>query len=212
MIVSSEKKVEILNDHYKDTCSRLANYRKQRNRLVLYALIIMGIAALFELSPQEALSAIFAIFSSKVGSNIKSIPIADIPVSNSVIKALPYLIIICIAITYRHYTIAIDNQYSYIQMLESELTSLYPRSNLFTRETNYSSRGSRYYAMWSSRFYDLILSAICFLLVGLGIVVDIAKDGFHWRQAISGILLISFVLLTYKRCIKLPWIGKHRRN
>ena len=41
--VSDDKKVEILSDHYKDTCLKLAGYRKQRNRLVFYAALTMFI-------------------------------------------------------------------------------------------------------------------------------------------------------------------------
>ena len=48
MYSSSEKKIDILNDHYKDTFSHLVSYRKQRDRLLLYLTVVMMIMFLYQ--------------------------------------------------------------------------------------------------------------------------------------------------------------------
>ena len=58
MYSSSEKKLEILNDHYKDTFSHLVSYRKQRDRLLLYLLAGVGLMFLYQLFPEETTTAI----------------------------------------------------------------------------------------------------------------------------------------------------------
>ena len=42
MYASSQKKIDILHDHYKDTFSHLVNYRKQRDRLLLLGVTQLG--------------------------------------------------------------------------------------------------------------------------------------------------------------------------
>ena len=60
--VSDDKKAEILNDHYKDTCLKLAGYRKQRNRLVFFAVIILAIIPFIVVFPAETLRLLGAFF------------------------------------------------------------------------------------------------------------------------------------------------------
>lgn len=153
--VSDDKKVEILNDHYKDTCLKLAGYRKQRNRLVFYAALTMFITFFMVLVPTETLRIVASIFvRTSIDDLIKNTD--NLPYIYSA-RLIPGLILAIIAFTYKHYRISMDSQFAYVKMLESELNSLYPESNLFNRETNYSSKESNSYAMWSSQHYSKIL-------------------------------------------------------
>ena len=156
---SNDKKVEILNDHYKDTCLRLAGYRKQRNRLVFYAAITMFITMFLVFFPTEMLRIMAAFFlRTPIEDLIKN---ADDSLYNLIVKftarLIPGFILMTIAFTYKHYRIAIDTQFAYVKMLESELNSLYPESNLFNRETNFSLKESNSFAMWSSQHYSKVL-------------------------------------------------------
>lgn len=67
MYASSEKKIDILNDHYKDTFSHLVSYRKQRDRLLLYLLGAVMILFLYQLSPDKTVEVIFTVVSEKIG-------------------------------------------------------------------------------------------------------------------------------------------------
>ena len=84
---------------------------------------------------------------------------------NVYVRWLPAIILMHVALTYKHYRIAIDKQFTYVEMLESELNALYPESDLFTRETNFSLKESSDFAMWSSRMYSKLLIGGCGLLI-----------------------------------------------
>ena len=208
---SDDKKAEILNDHYKDTCLKLAGYRKQRNRLAFYAGVTIAITCLLELSP-ETRNAILSILFSKLGINTtNTTQNIDSLLTNHGLRILPGFILTFIAFTFKHYRIAIDKQYTYVQMLESELNSLYSRSNLFNRETNFSSNESSSFAMWSSEHYSRVLKWSCFCLVFLYMLTMTINDGFGLNVSIYGCIasLISFVFFASKKPLSLPtWITK----
>ena len=163
--VSDDKKAEILNDHYKDTCLKLAGYRKQRNRLVFFAVITLAIIPFIVVFPAETLRFLGAFFRrASIDDLTKK---TDNPqyyffLINFVARLIPGAILMNIAFAYKHYRIAMDKQFTYIKMLESELNSLYPESNLFNRETNFSSKESNSFSMWGSEHYGKVLKGLCY--------------------------------------------------
>ena len=163
--VSDDKKAEILNDHYKDTCLKLAGYRKQRNRLVFFAVITLAIIPFIVVVPAETLRFLGAFFRrASIDFLTKK---TDNPqyyffLINFVARLIPGAILMNIAFAYKHYRIAMDKQFTYIKMLESELNSLYPESNLFNRETNFSSKESNSFSMWGSEHYGKVLKGLCY--------------------------------------------------
>lgn len=188
--ISDDKKVEILNDHYKDTCLRLAGYRKQRNRLVFYAAITIVITLFIQFAPTQMLRVVtFFVFRSSASevlnstdkvdneankdttdnaenaTNAANTDTTDDTLLNIIVRLMPALILMYLAITYKHYRIAMDEQFSYVKMLELELTSLYPDDSMFNRETSFSSAGSFSYSMWSSNMYSSQLRAGCIALI-----------------------------------------------
>ena len=67
MYASSEKMIDILNDHYKDTFSHLVIYRKQRDRVLVYLLGKVVIMLVYEMFPQQITSAVSEVVSKKIG-------------------------------------------------------------------------------------------------------------------------------------------------
>ena len=182
MTLSEDMKVEILNYHYEDSCTRLENYRQRRNRLTLYIGIALGIMYLMQLHPESIVNIIISVIESRAGIKIKD--------ASSTTNNLPFdfapemliylfiaVIIYLVSITYKRYTTAIDNQYDYIQILESKLNSYFSEGNLFTRETNFSSREKPTYSIWSNQIYNNILGYSAQFLVLLIIIKEIMRDG-----------------------------------
>lgn len=163
--VSDDKKAEILNDHYKDTCLKLAGYRKQRNRLVFFAVITLAIIPFIVFLPAETLQFLGAFFRrTSINELIKK---TDNPqyyrlFIEFLARLIPGAILMNIAFAYKHYRIAMDKHFAYIKTLESELNSLYPESNLFNRETNFSSEESNSFTMWGSEHYSRLLKGLCY--------------------------------------------------
>ena len=183
MILSEDKKAEILNNHYRDTCTRLESYRRRRNRLTLYIGLGLIIIFFLQLHPESVVDIIISTLDSKMGTDIKNTPLIIDKLPNNItpdllIYPFIYMIIFFISVTYKHYTTAIDNQYDYIQILESKLNSYFSESDLFTRETNFSSRQNPIYSMWSNDFYNTLLKYSTNFLLLLVIAQEIRKDGF----------------------------------
>ena len=163
--VSDDKKAEILNDHYKDTCLKLAGYRKQRNRLVFFAVITLAIIPFIVVFPAETLRFLGAFFRrASIDDLTKKTdnPQYYLFLINFLARLIPGAILMNIAFAYKHYRIAMDKQFAYIRMLESNLNSLYSESNLFNRETDFSSKESNSFSMWGSEHYSRLLKGLCY--------------------------------------------------
>lgn len=197
--ISNDKKVEMLNDHYKDTCARLESYRKQRNRLVFYATITIIISLYLQILPTETFRAVTSIFlRTAVDNSIKITP--QLTLSATLLSGF---ILTSIAITYKHYRIAMDNQFSYVQILESEINSLYPKSNLFNRETDFSAKDSFDFAMWNSGSYSKLLKGGCLLLVVTYVILyKIGQTEIYAAVIGCTLSLLSFVYFATKKPIR----------
>ena len=103
-------------------------------------------------------------------------------------KTLLNLILLFIALTYKHYRIAMDKMLTYVKRLEIELNSLYPESNLFNRETNFSSAETRDFAMWSSNNYSRLLKFGCIILILTYVVSSIVPP--NTIDTIVGLFMI----------------------
>ena len=162
--ISDDKKVEILNDHYKDTCYRLNGYRKQRNRLAFYSALTIGISMFLQTSSAENLPIVLS-FLTRVKVEHTKTWLDSVELAALVVSTLPILFLTTIALFYKHYRIAMDNQFTYLQLLEAELSAVFPKSKLFKRETKFSSMESQDYSMWGSKVNSKLLMGGCAMLL-----------------------------------------------
>lgn len=178
MYASSEKKIDILNDHYKDTFSHLVSYRKQRDRLLIYLLVVTVILLLCPLFPKEINSAILKMASQKI--EIKKIE----PILVYLLLAISAFILL-----FRYFQLKalIEKQHYYLELLEAELASLYLNGIPFTRESNFSVKENRNLCIWSHKPYDLSF----YLLFTFGAVLSLTLILRHFGFSFTG--LVSFI-------------------
>ena len=200
MYASSEKKIDILNDHYKDTFSHLVSYRKQRDRLLLYLLGVAMILLLYQFFPDETPEIIFDIAGKKLGVDI------DLSFIDRIFLVFVPVYVFYFVAGRRYWQIwnLIDDQYDYLEKLEKELASLYASGVPFTRETKYSNRGHNL-SIWNNEYYNYVFRAIfTFILPLLGATFAVRQYGFKMpHSAISAIFLIAFLS---------PWILRKLRE
>ncbi len=106
MYSSSEKKLDILNDHYKDTFSHLVSYRKQRDRVLLYMLGISAMLALYLVFPDGIIDVVVEVVSSKIGVELVLSRISKIPL----ILAPPLIFLVILSHRYRQVRDLIESQ------------------------------------------------------------------------------------------------------
>ena len=188
MFPSSDKKLEMLNDHYKDTFSHLVAYRKQRDRLLLYLLGLVTMLVLYQLFPREITDGILKIVSKKIGVDI----ILD-PLQRTLLVYMPPLLF-CFILAHRYWQIwnLIDSQYDYLEELETELASLFASGIPFTRESNFSHKNQNV-SIWSHEFYNWCFRVIfSIILPFLGWTFGLRHYGFNWKWLVFLIVLIIF--------------------
>ena len=196
MYSSGEKKIDILNDHYKDTFSHLVGYRKQRDRLLLYLLALVVIMWLYDLFPEEMSNTVSEIISEKTGvTKVESI------ISN-VLKELPMLCAVFLAFRYWQTWHLIESQYDYLEKLETELASLFSSGIPFTRESNFSYKKNRNLSIWSHKPYNLSFTLLFYGLFLLRLTSDYRLHGFSWGWLIPCIIWIILFLFWHFRIMR----------
>ena len=196
MYSSSEKKLEILNDHYKDTFSQLVRYRKQRDRLLLYALAGVTLLLLYQFFPNLTIDVIFDAASKRLDVAM------DLDFIDKILLVMTPIIVFFFVVSHRYWQIwnLIDSQYDYLEKLEQELASLYASGVPFTRESKFSNKGKAL-SIWNSDYYNDVFRAILkVVLPALGLTFGIRHFGFKMPYLVMTVIfLIAFLS---------PWIWK----
>ena len=184
MYASSEKKLDILNDHYKDTFSHLVSYRKQRDRLLLYMVGVLMILFLYQFFPGEIVDTIFTTVSNKTGVDME----LGFIEKHFLIFTPTFVFYFVAGRRYWQVWHLIDKQYDYLEEIEKELSSLYASGLPFTRESKFSYKGKNL-SIWSNTYYNQICYAIVmFVLPALGATFGIRHYGFKLHSLIIGLM------------------------
>ena len=200
MYASSEKKIDILNDHYKDTFSHLVSYRKQRDRLLLYRFGVLAILILYQLFPGDTINALLKIVTEKVGVDITLSTIGGLFLAY--MPLLLFLIVLC----FRSWQVGnlVDSHYAYLEKLEQELVSLFPSGVPFTRESNCSYKGT-IISIWNHRIYDLLFYMTFNVWIILSLTYGWRHHGFNPFRLISVILFFICYIYWNRKTLKEIW-------
>ena len=205
MFVSSDKKLEMLNDHYKDTFSHLVGYRKQRDRLLLYLMTVVVIMILYQFFPEETITAISEIVSKKIGVNLGR--------GSVLVYILPMPFFVILGQRYWQVWHLIESQYDYLEKLEEELASLFSSGVLLPAKVIFPSKG-RDLSIWSHKFYDQCFLFLLCNLVFLGATFGFRHYGFSMGWLICCIgSIIFFFYWNFKATLKKIWTKiRKKRN
>lgn len=113
--MDSEKKAELLMEHYKDTFQLILYHWKVRNRLFIYIIIILALVGLDSYSPGSLSKLVNAYITHKV-------PKAP-TFGFDVIGTLAWFLLLSLVIQYYQRSIFVDRQYRYVQRLEEQICS-----------------------------------------------------------------------------------------
>lgn len=113
----TDKQLEILHDHYKETFSRILQVEKSRNRLFLW---MIGLFALLALE---------VAYPAAIGGALGTVTIGTVEVS---LRALPlgalldatWIVALTIAMRYCQDAVLVHRQYDYLHLLEENISPL----------------------------------------------------------------------------------------
>ena len=106
-------KLDLLYDHYKDTCEIQRNNLELRNKLFVYVVILLGLLILLAFKPDTVGGMLVAIIKGEFG--------IDISPSFAIIQSLLWVLLLYASIRYYQSTIYIERTYEYIHRIEDRI-------------------------------------------------------------------------------------------
>lgn len=164
MTVSEDRKLETLNDHYKDTFSHQLNYLKQRNRLFFYLLVVLTLMFFQVVSPSESDTIISKFVSKKIGE--------DVVLKTSFVRGMLWFALLSLVLRYCQTTVHIERQYIYVHKLEKEVAAFYPNSVAFTREGKSYRKDYPILSDWADILYVWVFPVLLLIFITVKIFTE----------------------------------------
>lgn len=151
----------ILHDHYKESFSRILEQEKQRDRLFLVLIAILG--ALFLEVQYPASTQSLLEESTRVALNTLPIPVTT---------SATWTVLLVAMQRYCQSSIAIERQYIYLHRLEDAISSLLGHESVYSREGKTYLENYPIFSTWTSLFYACFFPVIAIALQGFIIYLE----------------------------------------
>lgn len=106
-------KIDLLYDHYKDTCEFQRVNLELRNKLFVYVVLLLGLLILLVLRPDTIGGMIIAVIKEKFNFDMSS--------SFGIFQSLLWVLLLYASIRYYQATINIERTYKYIHSVEARI-------------------------------------------------------------------------------------------
>lgn len=155
-MLTEDKKLEILHDHYKDTFVHIKDYLKLRDKLLFLILLVITLMLFQIYSPQESGEAVSQLITGKLA--------LQQPIDISFIGSILWFSLLAFVVRYFQTVVHIERQYKYIHELEEHLSSNYD-SPAFTREGKSYLSGYPLFSTWTWILYTVIFPVLLLIVV-----------------------------------------------
>ena len=193
--LSEDKKLEILNDHYKDTFNHLQEFLKTRDRLFFWVLVVITLMLYQIFLPIEAKDVIGHIITKSLN--------LDNAVDASFICSVIWFSLLAIVVRYFQTVINIENKYKYIHELEDQI-SIYYKNKAFIREGKTYLKDYWKFSKWIKRLYVIIFPALLLIVIAAKMHNEISiSTGLSILLVFNFLVSISIVFFValYMRAI-----------
>jgi hypothetical protein len=159
----TDQQLEILHDHYKDSFAQIREREKQRDRLLLVLIGLIGLLS------------IIVLYYSSLARILGSVGVAEIGVNLSVLPARALLtsewvFVLAITLRYCQVSLTTERQYSYLHMLEDKLSQGSGDDDLYRREGKAYLHNYPAFSEWAWISYVYIFPAIV-VMASLGLLI-----------------------------------------
>lgn len=182
--------IDILYDHYKETCSIVKKNEEKRNKLFIIVCILLGSLFLFSYDSNSIIGLLQSWFKGNYN--------CDLMFSSNVIQAFLWILLFIFTLRYFGLNINIDRNYSYIHNLENNI-NLCATKEIITREGK--SYLKEYPALNNITYYSyrVVLPFIYYCIVANKIILEYSIQGINQSvifQTILGVLC-NILVATY---------------
>lgn len=180
MDISSEKKLEILYDHYKESFSYIKNYEKQRERLLAFLIVVIFFQFLQIYFLDQSTGAFNAFIEKQINFSFAF--------NNNFFSALLWFILFTVSLRYFQVNILIDRQYTYVHNLEDNICKKTCDENFIIRERLGYKRGYKDHHPIFTNWVRIVYTWIFPIILVIVSFVKISLEGY-----IFPILAVKFV-------------------
>ena len=187
--------VEVLHDHYKDSFFHIREREKQRDRLFMILITILGFL-FFAVRYPDSLRAIIGTISTS-GAKLS---LAELPIA--AILSATWTFLLATTLRYCQSSINVERQYSYLHALELRISSALGDPDAYRREGRAYLHDYPAFSGWAWLFYTGIFPAIVIAATALLTYTELTQlqvPTYHkWYDAIVGGMGIVLSMILYR--------------
>lgn len=183
-------KLNILHDHYKESFLYIRDREKQRDRLFLFIIALIGILFL-EIQYAEIFPNIFKSISlESFNLNLSTIPIF-------VFLSITWTYLFVLILKYCQIAIGIEKQYEYLHILEKKISNIFNDKEIYSREGRAYLKNYPIFSEFAWIFYVLIFPIIVILSTALLLYFEWNMENTVYYHLIYDSLLVLGVALSF---------------
>jgi hypothetical protein len=185
--ISEDKKLEILNDHYKESCAHLKEFLRTRDFLFLGVLIAVTVMLYGIFQPQKAGDAVSQFITGSL--NLEN------QIEGSFIDSVIWFALFVLTLRYFQNIISIERQYDYIHMLEERLCEYYDKE-AFTREGKFYKKNYPLFTKWAWLVYTVFFPFLLLIVVSVRILEERCQSGHVVGLSAFNIIMWLAILIS----------------
>ncbi|MCG8605328.1 hypothetical protein MJD09_10050 [bacterium] len=189
-----EAKLNILHDHYKESFSYIRQREKQRDRLFLIIIALLGLLGFQILYPTGLAETI-----EKITIGGAELEIAALPLS--AVLSTVWTFTLAIVLRYCSATINVERQYKYLHSLEETIADILGKDGVYQREGRRYKENYPIFSKWAWFFYTILFPLIAIYATVLLLGTEIAElDNPIQLKIFDGIIAAGIVasLILYR--------------
>ena len=156
----------LLHEHYKDTFAHIREREKQRDRLFLIVLAVLGLLVFqlqYALTLQQVVDEV-SIAGFKM--NLSKVPAPAL-------LSLSWTFLTVVILRYYQVTVHVEKQYDYLHSLECSLSNaLEGRYSIHRESSGYKTKKASLFRYWAWIFYTALFPAIVIVAVGWSLLLE----------------------------------------
>jgi len=156
----NDVKLNILHDHYKESFLYIRDREKQRDRLFLLVIALIGILFL-EIQYAEIFPNIFK----NINLELFNLDLSTIPIF--VFLSITWTYLFILVLKYCQISIGIERQYEYLHIIEKKISNIFNDKEIYSREGRAYLKNYPIFSEFAWIIYVLILPIIVILSTAL---------------------------------------------
>lgn len=195
-----ETKLQILHDHYLETCQIIKDSIKLRDRLIFLVIIVLAILIAYSFWPSNSTEALSHAIKEKFG--------VPLNINPNVFSTIIWISLLAIVMRYTQIVVYIERQYSYIHKIEKSLSKKFKDEIVFTREGVDYLNNYPPYSNWICFIYTTVFPIVLLIFVFTEIIRECLGRGCGFSIIIFinslialsiAITIVLYMIFMYKQ-------------